>query len=104
MLWRLVRPVTRSGSTVPQFVKRIPADVRDQAVGKTITFPLGKHTAAVTITPAMQTIRISLRTCEPSVSKVRQAECCAIFERHCEAWRQTKPVHLTHKQCTARGV
>ncbi len=101
MLMRLVRPVKRSGSTVPQFVKRIPTDVRAHAIGQTITFSLGLETVAVKVTPAMETIRFSLRTKDPAVAKTRQAECCATFERFCAALRQNKPVSLTHKQCTA---
>lgn len=48
MLLRLVRPVKRSGSTIPQFVQRIPSDVAGRAIGLTIMVPLGPETVAGT--------------------------------------------------------
>jgi len=36
MLYRLVRPVRRSGSRIPYFIQRIPADVKTRAVGLSI--------------------------------------------------------------------
>ncbi|HSM40711.1 MAG TPA: hypothetical protein VK862_08160 [Afifellaceae bacterium] len=34
MLYRLVRPMKRKGSSNHQFVKRIPSDIRARMVGK----------------------------------------------------------------------
>jgi len=101
MLMRLVRPVKRSGSSVPQFVKRIPADVRDHAIGKTIIIPVGLERVPITITPAMQSIRVSLKTREPAQVRARQAEICATLEKFFDALRRTRPVSLTHRQCVA---
>jgi hypothetical protein len=41
VLYRLVRPMKRSGSSKQQFVQRIPADVRPRAIGRTLTIRLG---------------------------------------------------------------
>jgi hypothetical protein len=41
MLFRLVRPVRRSNSSMSEFVQRIPKDVRAQAVGLSLDVPLG---------------------------------------------------------------
>lgn len=53
MLFNLVRPVKRSGSTKHQFVKRIPNDLRKRMVGRKLPIPIGDDTAFVTITAAM---------------------------------------------------
>lgn len=80
MLLRLVRPVKRSGSSIPQFVQRIPADVRARAIGRTLAIPLGCETVFVTIRPQMDAVRFSLRTRDPSEVKVRQARAAAFLE------------------------
>ena len=41
MLFRLVRPVQRKGSRNVQLVKRIPADLRNRAVGTRLSIPIG---------------------------------------------------------------
>lgn len=48
MLFRLVRPMPRKGSFRHQFVQRIPADVKAQAVGTQLLIPPGKETIPVT--------------------------------------------------------
>ena len=50
MLLRLVCAVKRSGSSIPQFVQRIPADVRHRAIGRQFTIRLGDESVAVRIT------------------------------------------------------
>jgi hypothetical protein len=101
MLLRLVRPVKRSGSSIPQFVKRIPADVRDLAVGKSVAIPLGDSTVLVVFTQEMDAVRFSLRTREPTEAKARQAAAIAALELFWKALRDDRPANLSHKQCTA---
>lgn len=48
MLYRLVRPVKRTGSSKQQFVQRIPADLRERMVGMKLAVPIGEETAFVT--------------------------------------------------------
>ena len=47
MLFRLVRPLKRTGSRHRQFVRRIPSDVRSKAVGLKLSIPVGEQTQAV---------------------------------------------------------
>jgi len=101
MLYGLVSPVQRSGSSIRQFVKRIPIDVRHRAVGTRLTIPMGNSTVTVLITPTTRSIRLSLRTRDPSEVKVRQAEIAAYVEQVFAAWRRDKPVSLSHRQATA---
>ena len=101
MLLRLVRPVRRPGSSMPQFVQRIPRDVRSRAVGRTLEIPIGGETARVVVTPSMGAIRVSLRSRDPSQAKVRQAEIAAYLEGIWRALRNTVPVTLTRRQATA---
>jgi integrase len=101
MLFRLVRPVRRSGSSIPQFAQRIPADVRARAVGLKLTVPIGDETVLIAITPRMDAVRCSLRTRDPSIAKVRQAQVAAHLEHHWRSLRQKEAVSLTHKQATA---
>jgi integrase len=91
----------RSGSSVPQFVQRIPADVRDRAVGLKLHVPIGEETISVAITPRMSAIRCSLRTRGPSDAKVRQAAAAAYLENVWRSLRQKEAIALTHKQATA---
>ncbi len=101
MLFRVVRPVKRRDSHSPQFVQRIPADVRPLAVGRTLAIPLGAETLHVRITPAMATVRFSLRTHDPSEAKRRQGQAVASLEAHWTALRKARPVTLDHRQATA---
>jgi hypothetical protein len=68
-LYRVVRPMNRDGSRFEHYVRRNPADVRDRLVGRTLHFPLGEGTHAVTISPRAQAIRFSLRADEPAEVK-----------------------------------
>lgn len=101
MLFRLVRPVKRNDSSVPQFVQRIPADVRHLAVGRTLVVPLGAETVRVAITPTMGSVRFSLRTREPSEVKARQGQAAAALETFFDALRKGRAVELDHRQATA---
>lgn len=101
MLFNLVRPLKRSGSTKHQFVKRIPNDLRKRMVGRKLAIPIGDETAFVTITAAMDTIRCSLRTSIPSEVRQRQAEAAAYVEAIFESVREDKPLALTHRQVVA---
>jgi len=59
MLFRLVRPVKRKGSRHRQFVRRIPADVRDKAMGTKLLIPVGEQTQIVIISPRAQSVRLN---------------------------------------------
>ncbi len=72
MLFRLVRPLKRPGSSISQFVQRIPADVRARATGVTLAIPVGHATVPLSIAARTESIRLSLRTREPSEAKIRQ--------------------------------
>lgn len=101
MLFRLVRPVIRSGSSYPYFVQRIPADVRACAVGRVLEIPIAGKTLRITIKPRAETVRFSLRTRDPHQAKIQHAKAAAYLETVWHALRQPQPVALTHKQATA---
>lgn len=101
MLFRLVRPVKRPDSSVPQFVQRIPADILPLVAGRVLTVQLGAETVRVHVTPKMRSIRFSLRTRDPAEAKARQGQAAAALERHWAAFRNAAPVVLNHKQSTA---
>jgi integrase len=101
MLYRLVRSVKRSDSSARQFVQRIPADVRQLAVGRTLVVPLGPLTVCTTISPSMESVRFSLRTSDPGEAKERHARAAAAMETYWNALRRSRPVSLDHEQATA---
>jgi integrase len=102
MLYRLVRPMKRSGSSIPQFVQRIPADVRPRAIGRTLTIPLsGNTSAAVKITAKTDTVRFSLRSRDPAEVKIRQGHAAAQLETIWQGLRSTEPVFLTNRDAHA---
>ncbi|MDI4664268.1 hypothetical protein K9U40_07970 [Xanthobacter autotrophicus] len=101
MLFRLVRPVRRKGARNHQFVRRIPTDVRDRAVGTTLHVLVGSQTIALTISEKAASVRVSLRTDDPAEVKRRTAEIDAYLDTVWKALRVSAPVSLTHKQATA---
>ena len=101
MLFRLVRPVNRFGSSMNQFVQRIPADVRARAAGLRLAIPLGDFTQICAITATAQSVRFSLRTRDPVETKLRQAAAITYLENVWQSLRATKPTVLSHKQATA---
>lgn len=101
MLYRLVRPMKRSGSLVPQFVQRIPADVRTRAIGRTITVPLGDETIGIKLTAKMATVRFSLRTSDPAEAKIRQGHVAACLETVWRGLRGPAPIFLTNREAHA---
>lgn len=101
MLFRLVRPVKQFGSSMNQFVQRIPADVRARAVGLRLAIPLGDFTQIYAITAKAQSVRFSLRTRDPAETKLRQAAATAHLETVWQSLRATTPISLSHKQATA---
>ena len=100
MLYRLVRPMRRKGSQNAYFEQRIPADVRDRAVGLRLDVPCGVTSVPIAIT-ASGKVRFSLRTAEPSEVKVRQAAAAAYLETVWRALREGGDVPLTQKQAVA---
>lgn len=98
---RLVTPMRRKDSANPQFVRRIPGELRGRLVGMRLEFPLGDSFHPVTITPQMQAVRFSLRTNDESEAVERQAEALAYWERLCRNLKATAPITLTPRQCEA---
>lgn len=101
MLFRLVRPVQRSGSRNRYYVRRIPADVRGRAIGLKLSVPVGNQIIAVTISSRADSVRLSLRTDDPIEVKTRQAAVDAYLEAVWRALREDAPVSLSHRQATA---
>jgi integrase len=101
MLFRLVRPMRRAGSSIPQFKKRIPKDVCERAKGRRLDIPLGAATVQLTISPHADTVRFSLQTHDPAEAKKRNAVAAVYLETVWQALRETKPVALTQRQAVA---
>ncbi len=102
MLLRLVSPMRRSGSAIPQFAQRIPAEVRLRAIGRVLDVPLGPAgDVRVRITPNMETLRFSLRTRDPSEVKQRHATVAAYLEKVWAGLRRDNPVMLSNRDAHA---
>lgn len=101
MLYRLVRPMQRKGSSKHQFVQRIPADVKPHAAGLKLEVPVGGEVVPLTISPRAEAVRLSLRTSLPSEVKVRQAQVAGYLETVWEALRNSRPLPLSHRQAVA---
>lgn len=101
MLYRIVRPMHRRGTRNPQFVQRIPADLRGQMNGMRLNIPVGSETVPVRITPSTDSIRVSLRTADPAEVKSRQAGTAAYLAKVFAALREERPIPLTHRQAVA---
>lgn len=101
MLFRVVRPLKRTGSRNRQFVRRIPVDVKAKATGLMLTIPVGNESQSVIITERSQSVRLSLRTDDPVEVKARLAQVDAYLENVWRALRDEAPVSLTHRQATA---
>ena len=102
MLYRLVRPVRRKGSNNHQFIQRIPADLRSRVIGRKLDIPVGEMVIPLTITQKMTTIRLSLRTADPGMVKIRHAQVAAYLEGVWQTLRSSEqPARLTHKQAVA---
>ena len=101
MLFRLVRPMRRSGSRNEYFQARIPADVKQAAIGRRLEFQVAGETVSKPITDRTLFVRFSLRSSDPAEVKVRQAEAVRQAELHWKVLRQTKSITLSHRQCVA---
>lgn len=104
MLFRLVRPVNRTGSSNQQFVQRIPRDVRSRVVGMTLRIPLGSGTLEKTISAKAQDVRFSLGTANPTDVKARNAIAQAYLESVWESVRNARdngPIRLRQDQIAA---
>lgn len=101
MLYRLVRPMKRKGSTNHQFVKRIPSDLRDRINGMSLCIPVGDETVSVTVSSSTQAVRFSLRSNEPSEVKDRHATAASYLERFFVSLRSNHPLSLTHRNAVA---
>lgn len=101
MLFRLVRPMKRDGSSYAQFAQRIPADLKDRMVGMKLAIPVGDEIISTTISDKTRIIRFSLRTSDPSEVKDRQAGAAACLEQIFRSLRAIVPISLTHRQAVA---
>jgi len=101
MLFRLVRPMRRAGSSISQFNERIPKDVRERARGRKLDVPLGAATVHLTISPQADAVRFSLQTRDPVEAKKRNGLAAVYLETVWQALRETKPVALTQRQAVA---
>ncbi|TCK30762.1 hypothetical protein EV667_0862 [Ancylobacter aquaticus] len=101
MLFRLVRPVRRSDTRNPQFVLRIPKDLKTRLAGMTLEVPRGDAFVSIKVSEKTQSIRFSLGTSEPTEAKQRQAVAVAHLERVFSALRSGTLTTLTHKQTLA---
>ncbi len=91
----------RKGTSRPQFVQRIPADVRDRMSGLKLSVPVGMEFIPLTISPKAQSIRLSLRTADPGMVKLRQMQVAIYLETVWQALRANEPVPFTHRQAVA---
>jgi hypothetical protein len=106
MLYRLVRPMQRKGSRNVYFQQRIPADLKQAAIGRVFEFGVGSggESVKVAVTERSNAIKFSLRSSDPAEVKVRQAEAARQAELHWTALRQRmtgQAVTLSHQQCVA---
>ncbi|MCZ8036257.1 MAG: tyrosine-type recombinase/integrase [Novosphingobium sp.] len=104
MLFRLVRPVKRTGSSHHQFVQRIPRDVRSRVVGMTLRIPLGDGVIEKAISAKAQDVRFSLGTANPPDVKARTAVAQAYLESVWEGVRNARdngPIRLRQDQIAA---
>lgn len=94
------RPMKRTGSSLHQFVQRIPADVKSKVRGMQLSIPIGDMLVPVTVSEKAQDIRVSLRTRDPQEARARQAAVVAYLEG---VWRAVRegPRRLSHKQVLA---
>jgi hypothetical protein len=101
MLFRLVRPMRRSGSRNVYFVQRIPADLKTRATGLKLNLPIGNETVPFAISPKANYVKVSLRTSDPSEGKVRHATTAGYLETVWQALREDAPIPLTNREATA---
>jgi hypothetical protein len=71
MLFRM--PMKRDESRNQYYVRRIPADVRQKAIGCTLSVPLADKTVPITISVSTQAVKFSLRAHDPAEVKARNA-------------------------------
>ncbi|GEO99928.1 hypothetical protein GCM10007887_23110 [Methylobacterium haplocladii] len=91
------RPMKRPGSTVHQFVQRIPADVIDKVRGMTLTIPVGETVVVRQVSSTTPDVRVSLGTRDGNEAKQRQAIVTGYLQG---VWRAVRegPRRLTHKE------
>jgi hypothetical protein len=103
MLFRLVRPVKRFGSSMSYYQQRIPADVRARAIGRKLAIPIGDQIHRFVVTAQAPSVRFSLRTRDPTETKIRQAKAAAYMEGVWRALREDGlPETRTNISRTAR--
>ncbi|CAO4145218.1 hypothetical protein GPNCGGLF_LOCUS2091 [Methylorubrum aminovorans] len=103
MIFTMKRHATRSDSGLPQFKKRIPADVAAQVKGRVITFALpavGRDPEETISFRLGEFAKVSLRTRHPETAKVRALALAAHLETLWEAVRQG-PASVSQRQLDA---
>ena len=83
------------------YVRRIPADVQQKAIGCTISVPLADKTVPITISASTQAVKFSLRAHDPMEVKARNAAADEYLEKVWRALGEDIPVKLTNEQATA---
>ncbi len=63
------RPMKRPGSSIHQFVQRIPADVIDKVRGMTLTIPVGDTVVVRRISATTPDVRVPLGTRDSNEAK-----------------------------------
>lgn len=101
MLFRLVQPVKRSGSSKGQFQKRIPGDLRDRIAGRKLVVPIGSEFVSMTVSAKVVSIRFSRRTGDPTEIEIRHAEALAYLEGIFRSLRENRPLKPTRAQAAS---
>jgi len=97
--------VFRKGSRSSYYQQRIPVDVRKCLAGLRLFLPVGDERVAVTLSRRSTFVKVSLRTSDPSVTKVRQAEVVVVtleaqrkaFERFPPFYFRVEPKRATQR-------
>lgn len=103
MVLCMTRPTKRPESAFHQFKKRVPSDIAAKARGKplTLTFPdAPAHDGFAVTIRVGDVVKLSLRTREPALAKLRSALAEQQLQHAWEAIRKG-PKPLTHKQVVA---
>lgn len=91
----------RSGSKNGQLQKRVPTEIRERMIGRTILIPLGDGTTLKVKVDKTGTIRSTLGVSDPVEVKARNAEAGAYLERFFKAEADERPMELSHKHAVA---
>ncbi|MGY5800582.1 tyrosine-type recombinase/integrase [Rhizobium sp. LEGMi12c] len=87
---------------MPQFILRIPLDIKARMVGRTLAIPISpEKTIKVDVTERTEAIRFSLRTHDRGEARRRKIAAETFLDRYFATVRLASPVDLSHKQTLA---